>query len=125
MALNNQTPVFRMDGLKWLLVLLLLAAGIFSNHYFAEVAWSLRAAAGIVLACLLLAVLYQTAKGRAAWSFIKEARSELRKVSWPTRRETIQTTMLVIVMVLVTAFVLWAVDSLFMWFVGWIMGQRG
>ncbi len=104
-----------MDSLKWILVLLLLAAGIYANGYYHDVAWALRAAAGIVLAALLVALILQTAKGQAAWNFIKGARNELRKVVWPTRQETIQTTMIVVVMVVITALILWGLDAFFFW----------
>ncbi len=52
--------------------------------------------------------------GRAGWDFSKGAREELRKVVWPTRKETIQVTLTVIVMVVVT--------GIFLWFVDWLLG---
>ena len=53
---------------------------------------------------------------------LKEARVELRKVVWPTRVETGQTTAIVIVVVLVVALILWALDSLFAWIIASLIG---
>jgi preprotein translocase subunit SecE len=122
---TTQTTAPKFDGLKWLLVLLILAAGVVANYYFISVALPIRAAVGIVLACIAIFVAGMTAKGQVAWGFFKASRNELRKVVWPTRPETIQTTAMVIVMVVVTAFVLWGFDTLFMWLVGLVAGHRG
>ena len=51
------------------------------------------------------------------FEFAKEAKIELRKVVWPTRQETIQTTSIVMVMVAVTGFILWGIDSGMMWII--------
>jgi len=112
---QKQEENHKMDSLKWIVVLLLIVAGIYANGHYSDVAWALRAAAGIVLAAVLVAIVFQTAKGQAAWVFIKGARTELRKVVWPTRQETIQTTMIVVVMVIITALILWGLDAFFFW----------
>jgi preprotein translocase subunit SecE len=120
---QNAQP-FRYDGLKWTVVFLLLIGGIVANTHFDQVAWALRAAVGIVLVVLALLVAFQTAKGQVAWAFMKGARLELRKVVWPTRQETIQTTLVVVAMVVIAALILWGIDTLFFWLVGWVTGQR-
>ncbi len=111
-------PKTRFDGLKWTLVFLLVAAGIVANEYFATVAWSIRAAVGIIAAAVVLLIAAQTAKGQKAWGFFKGSRTELRKVAWPSRQETVQTTLIVVAVVVLMALILWGLDSLFMWFVG-------
>lgn len=120
-----QQPSSKLDWLKWLVIVILLAAGIVANYIYSDVAWAIRAAIGIVVAILLLVIAGFTAKGRLAWGFLKGSRTELRKVVWPTRQETIQTTLVVVAMVVVTALILWGLDTLFMWAIGWLTGQRG
>lgn len=115
----------RFDGLKWLLVVLVVVGGIVANYVYSTVPAAIRAAIGIVLFIIVIAIAGYTAKGRAAWGFIKSARTELRKVIWPTRQETVQTTLVVVAMVTVTAFILWGLDAFFMWALGWLTGQRG
>ena len=112
---QKQEPKYKMDSLKWIAILLLIVAGIYANGHYSDTAWGLRAAAGIIVAAILVAIVLQTAKGQAAWVFIRGARTELRKVVWPTRQETVQTTMIVVVMVIITALILWGLDAFFFW----------
>ena len=118
-------PSAAMDVLKWLFVFVLVAGGVVANYYYANVAWAIRLSAGIVIGLVALAIALTTAKGQVAWGFVKAAKNELRKVVWPTRDETVKTTIMVVVMVIVMAMILWGVDALFMWFISVIAGQRG
>lgn len=125
---GSQAPAEQSNGLdklKWLFILVLLIAGFVANSYFAQVPWAIRTAIGIVLLAILAALALWTTQGRKAWEFIKAARVELRKVVWPTRQETIQTTLVVMAMVVVTALFLWGIDTLFFWAVSLVTGQRG
>jgi preprotein translocase subunit SecE len=113
------------DAIKWTLVFLLLIAGIVANTYFNEVAVAIRTACGLVLVAAMMFLVFQTSKGRVFWTFVQASRQEMRKVVWPTRPETIHTTLIVVAMVVVAALVLWGFDTLFFWLVGWLTGQRG
>jgi len=53
----------------------------------------------------------------AAQQFIREVRAEAKKVVWPERSEAIQTTIMVLVMVVFIALFLWLVDSTLGWLV--------
>ncbi|MDF1757867.1 MAG: preprotein translocase subunit SecE [Legionellaceae bacterium] len=61
---------------------------------------------------------YFTEKGKQCYAFTKDAKLELEKVVWPSRQETTQTTFIVMIMVTVTGFVLWGIDSGMMWTIG-------
>lgn len=124
-ANHDNQSTFRFDQIKWTIVFLLVIAGIVANTYFHDITWSIRAAVGLILLALTLLIAFQTAKGQLVWSFMKGAKIELRKVVWPTRQETIQTTLVVVAMVVFAALVLWGIDTLFFWLVGWLTGQRG
>ena len=65
-----------------------------------------------------LGLAYFTASGQAVFEFSKQAKSELHKVVWPSRKETVQTTAIVVVMVTIAGFVLWMADSGMMWIIG-------
>ncbi len=107
---------FRFDGVKWLVVFLLIAAGVFANGFYAEeVKLLYRVLALVALAGAVCFVALQTAKGVAFWNLFKEAQIEVRKVVWPTTAETNQTTLLVAVVVIITAIILWVLD--------WAIGQ--
>jgi preprotein translocase subunit SecE len=73
----------------------------------------------LLLAGLLIAglVFFKTPQGRRLKNFIKETKIELRKVVWPTRDETVKTTGMIMVAVVIVAIFLWIVDSIFSWMV--------
>jgi len=74
------------------------------------------------LMLLALGVAATTTKGRAFLVLLKEANIERRKVVWPTRQETTQTTLIVIAVVILVAILLWGMDSLFAWVVSSVIG---
>lgn len=116
----------KIDIVKWGLVGVLFAAGLYANyHYQAVIALPLRMIGWIVLFSAMLGIACWTSKGKVALSFARESRIELRKVVWPTRQETVQTTILVMVLVLVMGLVLWLLDTGLLWLVSWLTGQRG
>jgi preprotein translocase subunit SecE len=66
----------------------------------------------------------QTEKGSNALLFAKEARTEVRKVVWPTRQEAIQTTGIVLVVTVLMSLLLWGLDSVLFWLVGLVTGLQ-
>jgi preprotein translocase subunit SecE len=123
MKLANQDNAY--NKLKWLLVVLLLVGGVVANYYYSEIAWSLRLLAWLLGFPLVALLAFQTREGKLAFEFIQEARLELRKISWPGRQETVQTTFIIAVMVVILSMLLWGVDGALMWLIGWLTGQRG
>ncbi|SDT00759.1 protein translocase subunit secE/sec61 gamma [Halopseudomonas xinjiangensis] len=109
----------RFDVIKWVIVAIIVAAGVYGNHYFAAEPVLYRAVALVVLGLVAGFVALQTEKGKAFWTLTKEARIEIRKVVWPTRQETTQTTLIVVAVVLIMALILWGLDTL----LGWIISQ--
>jgi preprotein translocase subunit SecE len=81
------------------------------SDYWYFIIWS----CWILVSCGCVAM---TQQGKQLLSFAKMSKLEIDKVVWPTRQETIQTTLIVVVMVAVTGFVLWGVDSGMMWIIG-------
>jgi preprotein translocase subunit SecE len=103
-----------MDTVKLLAAVALLVAGIGFFYFFEEYALLVRVLGLLVIAGLAVAVALQSAAGRAVWDFAVASRTEVRKVVWPTRQETIQTTLIVFAMVLVIGIVLWLFDMMLM-----------
>ena len=122
MAVKAEEQIFRLDWLKWLLVLLLIAAGVFGNSYFGDQPILYRVLALVAVGILCLWVSINTAKGNGAWVVLKEAQVEVRKVVWPTRQETNQMTLIVVALVLLTAVILWGLDSLLGWLASLVIG---
>ncbi len=111
-----------LDGLKWLVVVLLVAAGIGGNMYYAEYSLLYRVLGLLVLALIAGLLAVQTLQGAAFWKLAKEARTEIRKVVWPTRQESTQTTLIVVAFVIVMALILWGLDTLLGWLVSLAIG---
>jgi preprotein translocase subunit SecE len=99
-----------------------LVGGIFGNWYYQDQSLLIRVGGLIALAMVALFVAVQTEKGHAAWTLLKDARSEIRRVVWPTRDEVFQTTMIVLVLILVFALLLWFLDSGLSWLVSSVIG---
>ncbi|WP_407312863.1 preprotein translocase subunit SecE [Pseudomonas sp. nanlin1] len=112
----------RFDLLKWLVVVALVVVGVVGNQYYSASPILYRVLALLALAGVAAFVALQTAKGKSFFVLAKEARAEIRKVVWPTRQETTQTTLIVVAVVLVMALLLWGLDSLLGWLVSLIVG---
>ena len=114
-----------LDIAKLAAAALLLVGGIFAFYYFAEWSALLRVIGLLAIAGVAVAVAFQTHQGRQLWQFIADARMEVRKVVWPTRQETLQTTLVVMAMVLVLGVVLWLFDMILMGILRFLTGHGG
>jgi preprotein translocase subunit SecE len=114
----------KLDWLKWLLAITLLLAGLIGNHYYSEVSMPIRTLAWMAIVIMAGYVASKTQKGRWVIEFFRDSRMELRKVVWPTREETMQTTLVVAAMVIILALILWGMDGILVWLIGWLTGQR-
>ena len=114
-----------MDTVKLIIALLLLTAGVAGFYLFEEHSQLLRVLGLLGMAVVAVLIVLQTAVGRNVWSFAADARTEVRKVVWPTRQETIQTTLIVMFVVLLTGIFLWLVDMMLLWVVKTLTGQGG
>ncbi|MCB2263408.1 MAG: preprotein translocase subunit SecE [Candidatus Thiosymbion ectosymbiont of Robbea hypermnestra] len=114
-----------LDTVKLAVAVVLLAAGIYGFYHFAAYSTLVRVGGLLVIAAGAAAIALQTDQGRRLWQFTGNARTEVRKVVWPTRQETLQTTLVVIVMVLILGIVLWLFDMVLMAILRFLTGQEG
>jgi len=119
---SEVTSAGALDWLKWLVVVALLGGGVYGNWYYQDESLLIRVVALLVAAGVAAFLAIQTERGRNIWTLIKESRSEIRRVVWPSNQETNQTTMVVLLLVLLFALILWGLDSLLSWFVSSIIG---
>lgn len=113
---------FRLDPIKWLLVIGLVSVGVVGNSHFSAEPLLYRVLALVATAAVAILVALQTRKGASLWRLLREAMIEVRKVVWPSRKETNQTTLIVIAVVIVMAFILWLLDTFFGWIASLIIG---
>jgi preprotein translocase subunit SecE len=111
------------DKIKIGLAALLVIAGLAGFYYFAESLAIVRL--GSVLAGFVAAfvVFWTTEPGKQFYVYAQESAVETRKVVWPTRKETLQTTGVVFLFVVVMALFLWAVDASLLTIVKKLIGQ--
>ncbi|MBR0573557.1 MULTISPECIES: preprotein translocase subunit SecE [Pasteurellaceae] len=97
----------------WVIAITLLAVAAVGNVYFTThfgLLVRVLLMVGLLVAGLVIAAL--TNEGIRAIRFLKESRLELRKIIWPTRQESTQTTFIVIAITVVVSLALWAMDSI-------------
>ena len=120
------TTAPRTDSLLLALAALLLVGGMVAFYWFAQdlnVLVRTLILLGATGAALALA--YRTEMGKSVWGYLVGARSELRKVVWPGRQESVQATLMIAVVVLITALLLWGLDSALFAGVRLLTGQSG
>ncbi len=111
------------DKIKIVLAVLCVVAGVWAYYWFADAALVLRVL--MVLGGLVAAgvVAWLSEPGRQFFVFAQEAWAEAGKVSWPTRKETIQTTAIVFAFVVIMALFLFAIDTTLAWIVRVVTGR--
>jgi preprotein translocase subunit SecE len=111
------------DKIKIVLALACVVAGLAAYYWFADAALVLRVLmvlGGLVAAGL---VAWTSAPGKEFFAFAQEAWQEAGRVSWPSRKETIQTTAIVFAFVTIMALFLFSVDTTLAWIVKLLTGR--
>ena len=111
-AKTEEVVSSKLDTFKLLLAITVLIFGIVGFYYY-EAESQLYRVLGVVFAVMVaIAISSTTRLGQGLIGFGREARMEVRKVVWPTRQETVQTTFMVIVAVIIIGIFLWLIDML-------------
>ena len=113
--LSNKEISSTLDTLKMASAVAILLSSVFSFYYFAELSVLIRVLAVIFSVILSLMIFFSTQRGIIFWDFLQGSRVEMRKVVWPTKQETIQTTLTVFVFVLVLGIFFWLLDFLLLY----------
>lgn len=128
---NDATEVVRtsspLDIVLWVLAIILLIGASLTNQYLPAYwapASNVWVQIGVVLACIIVALglLYATHQGKGFVRLLVDARIELRRVNWPTKKETVTNSWQVILVVVVAAILLWCFDYALSWLVKLIIG---
>lgn len=116
-----------LDAVLWLVAIaLLIGSALVNQHlpaYWAP-ANDIWVRVGVILACMVVALglLYATHQGKGFVRLLQDARIELRRVTWPTKQETVTTSWQVLLVVIITAIVLWCFDYGLGWLIKLIIG---
>ena len=99
------------DKLKLIAAAVIGVAGLVAFYALPVESLLVRVLMLLVVAAIVVTLVYMTATGKRTASFFRDARTEVRKVVWPTRAETMQTTLTVAVLVILVGIFLWLLDS--------------
>ena len=120
--MNKESTSKTLDNLKWLLALAVFAFAVVGNGYFIEIPFLYRVIGVLVLFIIGLGIIAVTNFGSNAIKLMKESRTEIRKVVWPTRMETTQTFMVVFASIVVLCLFFWGLESLLSFLTGLVLG---
>lgn len=120
------------DIVKQVISVVIVVAGVAAFYYFStdhsnfkEIRLLYRVLGLVVIVAMAVGLMLTTELGRDVWSFILESKQEVRKVVWPSRDETMRTTLLVFAMVFTVGLILWLLDMFLFWGVRLLTGQGG
>lgn len=111
------------DKIKLLVAFLLVVAGVFGFYYLHDSAAVLQLAVVLLGVVLAAGVAWTSAPGKQFFVFGQDSVAEAKRVVWPSRKETLQTTGVVILFAITMALFLWAVDASLMVMVNKLMGR--
>jgi preprotein translocase subunit SecE len=103
------------DTVKLIVAILVFLGGVGGFYYYSDELLLYRVLGLIAVGLAAVGIAMTTRSGREVWAFARESRQELRKVIWPTKQESLQTTAVVVVMVIVVGLFLWLLDTFFLW----------
>jgi preprotein translocase subunit SecE len=104
-----------MDKVKTGVAVVLLIAGIAAFYYWSEALMIVRVGAVLGGAAAGVLVFWTTAPGKQFFAFSQESIDETKRVVWPNRKETLQTTGVVFAFVVIMAIFLGVLDSGLAW----------
>ena len=105
------------------LSIMLIIGGLAAYYYFTRSSGVLRVLGVLGAFAAAIAVSYTSSFGRFVREFVTESHFELRKVVWPTRQETTQTTLVIFVVVTIISLLLFLFDSILVWIFGMLFGS--
>jgi len=114
-----------LDKIKLIISVALIAGGIAGFYYYADQALLYRVLGLLAIIGVAAGLALTTQLGAETLSFGRNATLEVRKAVWPTRTETVQTTLIVLAMVILIGIMLWLFDMFLLWAVKLLTGQGG
>ena len=126
MVAKTETEVSnKLDTFKLVIAIVILLAGIGGFYYYVDESLLYRVLGLVAIVMVAAGIAITTSTGHAILSFGRESRAEVRKVVWPTRQETVQTTLMVVVAVIMLGIFLWLIDMMLLKAVQILTGQGG
>jgi preprotein translocase subunit SecE len=113
------------ERIKIVIAALIAVGGLAAFYWLGEQALVVRLGALLGAWAVAVAVMWFTEAGRTFLAFARESWEEAKRVVWPSRKETMQTTLVVFAFVFIMAIFLWMVDASLLWLTHRLIGQGG
>ncbi len=120
-TVESTTQIF--DVVKQVMSVIFVVSGVGAFYYFSEIALLYRVLSLVAVILMAMGMLLTTGLGRSFLGFVAESKQEVKRVVWPTREETMRTTLMVFVMVFIVGLVLWVLDMCLFWGIRLLTGQ--
>ena len=111
-----------LDTAKLTIAVLLLAGAVVAFYWYADQSILYRVLGLVAITIVAVTIALTTAKGRSTVGFLQDSRTEVRKMVWPTRAETAQTTLVVFLVVIIVGIFLWLLDMVLSRLIQFIVG---
>ena len=112
-----------MDKAKIVLAAVAVIAGLYGFYHFDQSPAVVRVVCVLGGVVVAVAALWTTVQGSQFRAFAMQSIEETKKVVWPSRKETLQTTGIVFAFCVVSAIFLWIVDASLLYLVQLLMGR--
>jgi preprotein translocase subunit SecE len=112
-----------LDVVKQVISVIFVVAGVAAFYYFSDFPLLYRVLGLIVVIGAAVGLVLTTEVGKNVWNFMLESKQEVKRVVWPTREETMRTTLMVFVMVFIVGLVLWILDASLFWAINHLVSQ--
>jgi preprotein translocase subunit SecE len=112
-----------LDVVKQVISVIFVVAGVAAFYYFSDFPLLYRVLGLIVVIGAAVGLVLTTEVGKNVWDFMLESKQEVKRVVWPTREETMRTTLMVFVMVFIVGLVLWILDASLFWAINHLVSQ--
>ncbi len=122
MAGKTEVQETAFDTVKLVVAVGLLAVGVGAFYYYSDQSQLFRVLGLLAITAVAVGIVLTTQRGQSLWAFLQESRTEVRKMVWPNRTETVQTTLMVMVVVILVGIFLWLLDMLLAWIMRFVIG---
>lgn len=113
---------YAFDSVRWVIASIVIIASIYCYHHFEIIFVAYRLLALLPVVFFVGYLLFKTEQGSKFWLLIRDSSLEAKRVVWPTRQETTQTTLIVVAVIFVTGILLWLLDVVLNWLTSTVMG---
>ena len=113
------------ERIKIAIAALIAVGGLVAFYWLGEQPLVARIGALLGLWGVAIVLMWFTETGRTFAAFSRESWEEAKRVVWPSRKETVQTTLVVFAFVFIMALFLWVVDASLLWLTQWAIGTGG